>query len=50
MIGNTISCNSVSLTGWGESGVFGGFLEPGLGMQKLQIVLFGVEVTMPDSQ
>lgn len=25
----------------GEPGVFGGFLEPGLGVQKLQIVLFG---------
>ena len=36
--------------GLGEPGVFGGFLEPGLGVQKLQIVLFGVEVTVPDSQ
>lgn len=34
----------------GEPGVFGGFLEPGLGVQKLQVVLFGVEVTVPDSQ
>ena len=34
----------------GEPGVFGCFLEPGLGVQKLQIVLFGVEVTVPDSQ
>ena len=36
--------------GLGEPGVFGGFLEPGLGVQKHQIVVFGVEVTMPDSQ